>query len=161
MSRISIPHDNDVVQLKALLTLAADGLAAEVLEGTEQERAAVILGRLFGRDPIRLVLTCRDDERQYDWPADWQRALADYARATAAGATVDARSQEPAGSGPPTHERRPLGRSADLRADITSGRGSDTATVSPNSRPEQAGARPVRNPDVALPGNLATSGGVR
>lgn len=89
---------HDVDQIKALLTLAADGVAAEVLEGTEQEKAAVTLGRLLGRAPAQLVLTCRGDERRYDWPAEWERAITDHARATAAGASVDAR-REPAGAG--------------------------------------------------------------
>lgn len=86
--------DEDAPQIKALLTLAADGLAGDVIDGTEQERAALILGKLLRREPATLVLSCRGEERTYRWPSEWQRAIADHARATSAGATVDARRGE-------------------------------------------------------------------
>lgn len=97
----------DVEQIKALLTLASDGLAAEVLDGTEQEKSAVTLGRLLGRGRVRLVLTCRGDERRYDWPMEWERAIADHARATGNGAEVTARREEASDSGPPRRETAP------------------------------------------------------
>lgn len=118
--------DEDAAQIKALLTLAADGLAAEVLDGTEQEKSAVTLGRLLGRTPARLVLTRLGDERIYDWPAEWDRAIADHARATAAGATVEARWEEPTGSGPPARKTAP-GKAPSLR---------NTAAAKPQVRSE-------------------------
>jgi hypothetical protein len=53
--------------IKALLGLAASGVAAEVVDGTAQEAT-------------------------YRWPQDWQRTVRDYARA-AAGGSVDVRRQ--------------------------------------------------------------------
>ncbi|MBW3646816.1 MAG: hypothetical protein KY440_03435 [Actinobacteria bacterium] len=159
MSAIYIA-DEDAAQIKALLTLAADGLAAEVLDGTEQEKSAVTLGRLLGRDRVQLVLTCRGDERRYDWPTEWDRAIADHARATAAGATVEARREELAGSGPPKHDRRPRGRSGDVRA-VTTGRGCDSHKDAPQSRSNPAGAPPIFIADVDASEAGTTTGGVR
>ncbi len=79
-------------QLKALLTLAASGLAAEVVDGTPEEDAAVHLGRLLGRDPATVVLTCNGREAVYRWPANWRRAVDAYARATTFG-PVEVRRQ--------------------------------------------------------------------
>lgn len=121
--------DEDAAQIKALLSLAAAGVAADVLDGTELEKAAVTLGRLLGRDRVQLILTCRGDERRYEWPTEWDRAIADHARATAAGAQVDARREDAAGSGPPGHERRSVAGAAPFVQSAT-GRGSDTSTIS-------------------------------
>lgn len=88
MTTVYIPDDNEREQVKALLTLAAEGLAAEVLEGTEQERAAVQLGRALGRCPAHIVLSCNGSQAEYVWPQDWERAVRDYARGTALGAVV-------------------------------------------------------------------------
>lgn len=90
---------DDTEQLKALLTFAADGLAAEVLDGTEQERAAVLLGRLLGRERTTLVLTCRGEQRRYRWPEQWERAVTDHGRATSNGATVEARRDDTSADG--------------------------------------------------------------
>lgn len=89
----------DPDNIRALLTLATEGLAGEIVQGTEQDRAALALGKLAGRKLATLVLVCRGDLRTYAWPAEYERAIADYARATAGGATVDARTSPPEGGG--------------------------------------------------------------
>jgi hypothetical protein len=83
------PDEADTI--KALLSLAASGVAADVVDGTEQERAAVQLGRQLGRDPGAVGLICQGKQVTYAWPADWQRAVRDYARGLADGAAVDVR----------------------------------------------------------------------
>lgn len=160
MSATYIAHE-DAAQLKALLTLAADGLAAEVLEGTEQERSAVTLGRLLGRDRARLVLTCRGHERGYDWPAEWEQAVTDHARATSAGATVEARGEGLGSSSPPMHERRP-GRGGALRAVVTRPASEgDACKHAPESHKIAAGTSAAFIADVVEGLTAATTGGVR
>jgi hypothetical protein len=82
----------DVDEVCALLALAASGVAAGVIEGTAQEKAAVHLGRMLGREPGTVVLSCRGREATYRWPEDWQRAVRDYARGVPLGG-VEVRRQ--------------------------------------------------------------------
>ena len=98
MTAACIADDNDERDtLKALLTLAASGLAAEVVDGSKREDAVVHLGRLLGRGPGTVVLSCRGHEVAHRWPDDWQRAVADYARAVESGDPVTARRDDARG----------------------------------------------------------------
>lgn len=94
MTAPNIADDSsDIGTLQALLTLAASGLAAEVIDGTARERAAVQMGQQLGRASGTVLLACQGRDAAYSWPDDWQRAVGDYARAAASGATVSARRQ--------------------------------------------------------------------
>ena len=62
---------------RALLTLAASGVAVEVEQGCDQDEAALWLGRLWGRREGTAVVVRDGLEVAYAWPADWARLLAD------------------------------------------------------------------------------------
>ena len=97
MTAACIADDNDERDtLKALLTLAASGLAAEVVDGSKREDAVVHLGRLLGRGPGTVVLSCRGHEVAHRWPQDWEQVVTDYARASATDSTVNVRRGLPA-----------------------------------------------------------------
>lgn len=91
MTAAYIPDDSERAQVKALLSLAAEGLAADVLEGTEHQKAAVQLGRALGRGAAHVVLSSGTGHAEYSWPQDWERAVRDYAQATAFGEAVTIR----------------------------------------------------------------------
>lgn len=96
MNGASVVGSDDTDTLKALLTLAASGLAADVVDGTAREDAAVHLGRLLGRGPGTVVLTCRGHEVAHRWPQGWEQVVTDYARASATDSTVTVRREVPA-----------------------------------------------------------------
>ena len=84
----------NVNTIKALLALAASGVAADVIDGTEQERAAVQLGRQLGREAGVIVMSCQGQSELYRWPLDWERAVRHYAHGGARGTTVDVRRDD-------------------------------------------------------------------
>ncbi len=79
----------DETTARALLSLAAAGLASEVLEGDDEARAAVAVGRAWGRRRGAVSLTWAGATTSHMWSEEWREVIVEHVRATAASHAVE------------------------------------------------------------------------
>lgn len=82
------PAPDEDTTTRALLTLGASGVGAEVLDGVAADRAALRLGATCGRRAGDLTLTYPGEQNRYLWPDAWARAVADLAALEESGVDV-------------------------------------------------------------------------